>query len=51
MTENGLMIYNMVMELKHGLMDLNIKEDMKKVKSMVMDNIFGAMDQLMKEIG
>ncbi len=45
------MIYNMVLELKHGLMDQNMKGFIKMVKNMEMEHIYGAILLNMLEIG
>lgn len=51
MKGNGKMIYNMVMELNHGLMDRNIQEHITKEKNKEKENINGLMVLIMMENG
>ena len=48
---SGRMIYNMEQELKHGMIIQNIKDNIAMEENTVQDNIFGMMDQNLKEIG
>ena len=48
---SGRMIYNMGQELKHGMIIQNIKDNTAMVENTAQDNIFGMMDQNLKEIG
>jgi hypothetical protein len=51
MKEIGIKIYNMEMEKKHGLMDLNSLGYTVKVKRMAWVNTSGLMEHVMKENG
>ena len=44
MKENGWMIFNMVREMNHGPMAVNMKENINKDKNMVMEHIIGQME-------
>ena len=48
---SGRMICNMGQELKHGMIIQNIKDNTAMVENTAQDNIFGMMDQNLKEIG
>ena len=50
-SDSGRMIYNMEQELKHGMIIQNIKDNIAMEENTVQDNIFGMMDQNLKEIG
>ena len=47
----GEMTYKMVRELKLGLTVLDMMENIRKARNMDLVNIYGAMEQVMKEIG
>ena len=51
MKENGWMIYNMVKEMNHGLMAVNMRVNINKDKNMVMAHIIGPMEPHIVEIG
>lgn len=47
----GEMIYKMVRELRLGQMGLGMMENTKKARNMVLVNIYGVMELVMKVIG
>jgi hypothetical protein len=49
--DNGWMIFSMVMEMKVGVMDLNIRDSINLEKNMDMVITNGRMDQTSAEIG
>ena len=51
MKGNGWMIFNMVKEMKHGLMAVSMKANINKDKNMVMAHIIGRMEPHIVEIG
>lgn len=51
MKGNGEMIYNMDLERKYGLMDLNTKEIISKEKNTEVGYIYGKMAQCIMVIG
>jgi len=51
MKDTGKMTCNMDLEVKVGLMEIDIREHMNEVKRMDKGNIFGMMEVILKEIG
>lgn len=51
MKDNGKMTFNMVLELRPGLMDRNMKAIIKKERNMAMVLIFGQMVLNIKDHG
>lgn len=51
MKENGQMIYNMVKELKVGMINLDLKDNIKMEKKKDLENIIGQMDQYIMDNG
>lgn len=51
MKENGWMIYNMDLELKHGLIKQSLKDIISMVRKKDLESITGEMDQYILEIG
>lgn len=51
MKEIGSKIYSMLLVLKHGLMDRNTKDSIRKEKNKEMVHIFGQTDPSTQELG
>jgi hypothetical protein len=49
--ENGLVDSEMAMELKYGLMGLDMRGNGRTIELMDMENLFILMEMFMKEIG